>query len=399
MRSLFARLRRAARQPLLASQVASSASGALAVVLAGAIMIPGEFLTFTLLNLIATTLVGLIRACLFQPALIQQRRDPSALVPLRYAAIGSAAAGALLAAAGFVLGVDDPTALLLLAASGIPPILHDWLRFRSIASSHRWRAAVADFSRLALVPVVLLLPSTAISFQAWLGLSLLIPVVGIAFATDRIRSWAPYSSYRRPALLQLADFVVGQFGSTAPLLVLGAVGTSTLIAGVRFAQTLLGPLNLAFAASTTGLIADAATSSTHASEAHLIRRGRQLGLRLIGLAGGVVTALVLVVWATGFSLRGVGNEQILFGLVLIGVSTVTSGWAGIHAILLRLIHRHSVATLGRVALVLATTAGFVLGYLLGGIESSLIVGFATSAVAAPLALAVPALIIFRRREA
>jgi hypothetical protein len=392
-------LARAVRQPLLLSQVASSAAGAIAVFLAAAVMAPAQFLSFSLLNLIASTLVGLIRAALLQPALIQQRHDSDAVVPFRYAIAAAGIAGILLGSSVLVLGAGSWAAAGLIATSGVAPILHDWLRFRAISGDRRWFAAIGDLLRLALVPVALLFPHTAVGFQAWLGFSLLVPIVVLALRTPRLAAFSRYRTYRRSALLQLADFVLGQFVLTAPLLILGGLGTSGLVAGVRFAQTLLGPLNLAFAASTTGLIADAATRGTHAHEADLIRHGERLGRRLVLLAAGTVGVVLLVVLLTGFSLRGVGNPEMSAGLLLVGVTTVSSGWSGIHAILLRLLHLHGIATSGRGALVAVTISGFIVGYVAGGVDGSLIGGFSASAVASPLALGLPAILAFRRRRA
>ena len=65
-------------------------------------------------------------------------------------------------------------------------------------------------------------------------------------------------------------------------------------------------------------------------------------------------------------------------------------------IVLRLLGHYSIATFGRALLVVVTGVGYALGYAIGGVDWSLILGFVSAAVANPLAFVVPASIVYRR---
>lgn len=395
----FRRLQTALSRPLLIAQILASASGAIAMVMAATVMESREFTLFALISLAAMTLVGLIRAILFQPALIEMRHDKNAFIPFRYAIAGAITAGVLLGVAAFVFGASDAAGIALLAVSGLFPVLHDWLRFRAMGLDRRWQVVVADGLRLVSVlagPLILMVTTSAVAFQAYLGFSLVLPVAVLLCTMPRVRSYTPFSAYARAASLQATDFVVGQFTSTLPLMVLGGLGPSALIAGVRFAQTLLGPLNLVYAASTMNLIADGALSEAHGSPGHLIRAGRRLGRMLGGLALGIAPVMAGLAWATSFELRGVDNRALVAGLLIVGFAMLTSGWAGIHATILRIIGHHAVVTLGRTLLVIVSLSAFGLGYAVGGVDASLVAGFVATGIASPLAFVVPASVIFRR---
>ncbi|MFF2029043.1 hypothetical protein [Arthrobacter sp. NPDC058192] len=391
-------LRTAATRPLFLAQVFTSVSGACAMVMAAYFLEPRQFAEFALLNLAAVTLVGLVRAFLFQPALIQYRHDKQALVPFRYALGGAFIAGILLAVSALLFAAAYWTWLLVLAVSGMFPILHDWLRYRAMALDRRWDVAISDLARLVLVsgsPLVFLLNADPVFYQAYLGLSLVLPMLYLRIRLPVLQSFTPLRSYLKPASLQLADYVAGQFNSTVPLMVLGGLGASYLIGGVRFAQTLLGPLNLVFAASTVNLIADGASKETHADTGDLIRQGRRLARMLGALACSWVLALIMLAWQGGFELGGLRNEQLLIGLILVGTLTLGSGWAGIHAIVLRLLRRQGTVTLGRIVLVAITATAFITGYHLGGTDLSLAAGFVAGALASPLTFGIPAHLTYR----
>jgi hypothetical protein len=401
MRRLWRRVASIAGRPLVLSQVFTSASGAIATILAAAFMRPDAFTQFALLNLVAITMVGLVRSFLFQPALIQFRHDKDAHTRFALSGSGALVSGVVLAGSAIALGVDTWWLVALLFVSALFPILQDWLRYRAMAADRRWDVALSDGLRLVFVlasPLLLIGVRDPALYQAYLGLTLAVPVVVLLIRLPRPSRFTPLREYIRPAGLQLADFAIGQFNSTLPLLVLGALGASNLIGGVRFAQTLLGPLNLVFAASTTNLIADGATRGTYASTEDLIRNGTRLA-RVIGLVAVVgVVVLTGAVAASGFQLHGVGNTELVTGLALVGAATLSSGWAGIHAIVMRLMGYQAVVTVGRAFLVFVSLSAFTIGYLLGGVDASLAAGFAAAAVAAPLAFIVPATVLYRRHR-
>lgn len=401
MKKLWRRISSIAGRPLVLSQVFTSASGAIATILAAAFMSPDAFTQFALLSLVSVTLVGLVRSFLFQPALIQFRHDKDAHTRFGLTACGALVSGAVLAGSAIALGIGTWWLVALLFVSGLFPILQDWLRYRAMAADRRWDVALSDGLRLAFVlasPLLLVADRDPAVFQAYLGLTLAVPVTVMLIRIPRPRRFTPLRSYIRPAGLQLADFAIGQFNSTLPLLVLGSLGLSSLIGGVRFAQTLLGPLNLVFAASTTNLIADGATRGTYSSTEDLIHKGTRLA-RVIGLVAVVgVVVLTGAVAVSGFELHGVANSELVIGLALVGAATLSSGWAGIHAIVMRLMGYQGIVTAGRAVLVFVSLSSFIVGYLVGGVDVSLAAGFLSAAIVAPLAFILPATVLYRRHR-
>jgi hypothetical protein len=113
------------------------------------------------------------------------------------------------------------------------------------------------------------------------------------------------------------------------------------------------------------------------------------------LACSWVLALIMLAWQGGFELGGLRNEQLLIGLILVGTLTLGSGWAGIHAIVLRLLRRQGTVTLGRIVLVAITATAFITGYHLGGTDLSLAAGFVAGALASPLTFGIPAHLTYR----
>ena len=106
--------------------------------------------------------------------------------------------------------------------------------------------------------------------------------------------------------------------------------------------------------------------------------------------------LVMLAWLTQFELPGVRSEPLLIGLILVGASTLGSGWAGVHAIVLRLLGRQGTVTAGRALLVRSALGAFGVGYYFGGVDLSLTAGFIAGAVASPLAFGLPSALIYRR---
>ncbi|WIB27022.1 hypothetical protein [Curtobacterium sp. MCSS17_015] len=401
MRQVFAttwqRLRRAANNPLLLAQAFSSVSGALAMVIAVGVLTPQQFAIFSLLTLISSTSVGLVRASLTRPALFLLRTDPDARVPFRYGLTASVATAILSIPLIWALGVRSLESTALVTATFGLPVFYDWLRSRFIAADRRWHAALGDAVRLlALGPVVLLqfgdLQFDAAGLQAIVaataGLSAI--VLWSRLWTIRIARWTPYRAYRHQAHLQFLEFAVGQLNSTIPMFVLGGLGASQLVGGFRFAQTLLGPMNLIFAATSANFVADGATRDSHRSTASLLQRGRQLSTRLIVMSAVIVAGIILTVRLLGINPSGVQSSALQVGVLLVGLVAISSGWAGIQGVTLRLLGHHALVTTTRALLVAASWIGFVIGFVLGGVDASLVAGFAASAVCYPLILGIPA---------
>ncbi len=387
MKSLLLKIFRALGRPLTLSQVLSSAAGAGVMLIAASSMEEAGFTLFSLLMLVSNTLVGLFRAAIFQPALITQRTTPGALVPLRYASLAWILGGAIMVGTAIAFDVRSPIALTLLGVTSGIPLLFDWLRFRAMAHDRRWVAAQGDLIRVVLIVVTLAVPmvrTDAITLQVYASASTLLPLIFMAIRLPRLRTWEPYRTYRRAGGWQTLDYAFGATLVALPLLILGGLGPSSTIPGVRLAQSLLGPLNLAFAASVSNMVADGATRPELAADSAVIGRGIKLGRLMAGLAIALVSTVILVVALTGFSFKGVTNSSLMLGLALIGASAITTGWSSTHAVVLRMLNMQGRVTIGRAIISVVTVAGFVIGYFVDGITMSLIIGFATLTLANPV---------------
>ena len=76
----FRRLVAFSTRPLTLSQVFSSGSSAIALIVAASLLAPRQFATFTLLSLVSNTLIGFGRAGVFSPAMIRQRQFANSFV-------------------------------------------------------------------------------------------------------------------------------------------------------------------------------------------------------------------------------------------------------------------------------------------------------------------------------
>lgn len=372
------------------------------MVMAAAAMTPHDFTVFSLLILVTFTSMGAVRAALFQPALIETRGNKDAHVSAMSATVGAASAGLFPVITAVVLETREPLWLLSIGITSMLPVYVEWLRMRAMALDRRWDVAGGDVARLAATVVcgaVLWVSTDVVLFFVVVNISYLTTFV---YLRHRLPAVSAHVSPRRligPASSQLADFLFGQAVSTVPLLVLGSMGPSSYIGGVRLAQTLLGPLNLVFAASAYNLLSDSATRQSHAGDADLIAKGRRLALALSALSLILVPTLLCLLYLTGFGLRGVDNRSLVVGVALVGVLAITSGWAGIDTFVMRLLGHHAAPTVGRAVLVVASFGGYAAGYVLGGVDGSLVAGFIVAAVANPLVFVLPAVSIYRRHLA
>jgi hypothetical protein len=184
--------------------------------------------------------------------------------------------------------------------------------------------------------------------------------------------------------------------AAVPLLVLGGFGPSTYLGGVRLAQTVLGPLNLVFMAFAMNLAVDSVTRESLSPAAALITRGRSLARRLGSLATVLVPLVLLLAWISGVGFRGVSSHALLVGLALVGFLAILSGFASIDAVVLHLLGRNGLVAAGRVTLVTITTAGFVVGYMLNGVDGALVVGLVVAALTNPVVFVLPANAVYRK---
>ena len=361
-------------------------------------MTPADFTQFALFTLMGSLVQGVSFSGLVQPALINQRKQPNSFVPLRYVAIPAAAASVLFLIFASMLGVRSPSDLLLLSGSAMVPVYYNWIRYRAIGLNRRWVVAQADSLRLGLTLMALAAPALAadsVALQTYFAAVTAVPFLFVAIRLPRILDWIPYRHYSRAAAWQLIDWIFGSTLISLPLLFLGSVSPSPLIGGVRLAQSLLGPLNLAFAAAITNLIADGATRS-EMTAGSLISRGTSLSRLLTSLSLLLVVTLISFVYVAHISLKGVVLQDLIVGLALVGASSVTSAGSGVHAIVLRLLGWQARVTLGRGIIAALTLGAFAVGYFLYGVDGSLVTGFITLALMSPIILIGLARYTYRR---
>jgi hypothetical protein len=394
-------VRRIGTQPLLLAQAASSAAGALAMVIPAAVMTPPDFSVFALLVLASVTAMGAVRAALFQPALIEIRHDKDAHVSGVSATVGAACAALLTVLTAAFLEVSQPLWLVALGVTSTLPVYVEWLRMRAMALDRRWEVVHGDLFRLAATlaaPVVLWLSTDVETFFLFVNLTYLTTAGYLWYRLPAVPGHVSVRRLWRPASSQLVDFAVAQAVSTLPLLVFGSLASSVYIGGVRLAQTLLGPLNMVLAASAYNLLSDGATRESHADDADLIKRGRRLaallGVFSLVLVGGLLGFLAV----TGLNLRGVDNHSLIVGIALVGGLAITTGFAWIDTFTLRLLGHHIIPTVGRTVLVAVTLCAYVVGYARGGVDTSLVWGFLTAAVASPFVIIFPATLAYRRHR-
>jgi hypothetical protein len=99
------------------------------------------------------------------------------------------------------------------------------------------------------------------------------------------------------------------------------------------------------------------------------------------------------------ALSGVDAQAVLFGLLLVGGSLITTGWSGVHAIVIRLLDHQAVVTIGRGIIAVLTVSGFVLGYVFFSTDGSLIAGFATLTLITPVVFGLAMRPIYKQARA
>lgn len=385
-------------KPILVSQALSSATGALSVVLGVAWMTQSDYALFAVFNLAANSIFGFVRVVVFQPALIHFRTDKNAFTPTRYMFVAGFGAAAALFFTALILQPGEPFAALILGASIFFPVGQDWLRYRCLVVGKTWRTAFGEAARLAATVVILSLAtgSGPAAYQSFANLACAAAIAVQLGGHVRTRRWTAFREYRSAALLQSTDYVVGTLNSIVPMLILGSIGGGALIGGFRLAQTIFGPLNLLFSAAATKMLADGAVQEDLATDQGLVRSGRALALRMALLSGLVVGVGSAVVAFTGIGFSGVSHDSLLIGILCVGAVAVTSGWAGIHNVVMRMLGHNRRVTLGRAAVVCASWLAFAVGFASHGVDGSLIAGFAMSALMYPLAFVLPARVTYSR---
>lgn len=385
--------------PLAISNAATSLAGALSILVAARQLNAHDFATFALVNLISVTSWGFARVALFQPALMRLRHDSLCVVPFRYALAIVAAIFLPITAVYFVVGSTSFETATFLALANSVPIFQDWLRYRVLGNAKRSLIAVSDVARLAIIAGAIpftQLYSSGFVYQSFIGLSFIVPGLILALGAGRITKWRNYSVYAGDSRAQSADFAISQLSATIPLLILGSFGSSAIIAGVRLAQTIFGPLNLVLSASSMILLADSATTKDYKDDIHLIKQTKLLAWRLALLAVIVVAGGCLIVFLIPHGVFSVTPDILSVGMVSVGALAITSGWSAIHTLTLRLLGQNNRIIVLRVALILGTWACYAAGAALGGIQGSVLTGYLGASALYPFLFGTAAYRLYRQ---
>lgn len=385
-------IRSAIKNPILLSQATSSLTGAGVTIAFAAWMTPPQYALFALLNLTSVTIAGFARAAIFQPALIHHRKDRAVRTPVSYVVVATFIGSSILVLIGWAQGVDTLPSCIALGATIIGPMVYDWLRHCRLIEANWWPTAHAELLRLALTSLVVLLQvrENPAIMQSLVNSCYLIAAIGMVRRRRSDPRFTGFSAYRREAGLQAADYGLSTLNSIVPMLILGALGNAQLIGGFRLAQTLFGPLNLLFSGMTSSFIAESATRDSHRVDAVVVREGIRLARLLLGSSVGLVAVTLIVLTVLPIDFRGVSHESLLIGMVAVGSLAVTSGWAGVHVTTLRIMGRNDLIARARGLIIGLTWSAYAIGYLAGGVDLSLILGFATAALAYPIAFVIPA---------
>lgn len=387
-------------KPLFIAQAAASAAGALLVLLGAWRMDTSQFTTFSLVVLVLTASTGLVRSGLFQPALIEMRTDPHAVVPWS-AAIWAAGlvAVVVMVANTLVSGllIRDVAILSLLS---VAPVLHDWLRFRCVGQGNAWAVAGSDGLRLAVVPTVALVagsPNAIVAaYAVWCG-AYVVAAIPLAVVVPRTAETTPYSRYGKQARSQAYEYVVAQLATTVPMLVLGSAALAATIGAYRLTQSLYGPVNVLVAALALNLLSDAVAPGAKLNDTDLVRRSWRLGVASCAVAVGLAGVLAMIVALGWFAPKGIEHGELQVALVSVGWYAAVAALIGPHLIALRIFRAQSAVTRARLGMVGVTWLGFACGYAAGGIGASLAAGFICGGIGLGLFYLPVAHRVYRRR--
>ena len=274
---------------------------------------------FTYAFLIFSLLLGLMHAISTDPLVIRfsavggGARDQAIRQAAGSTVLLGVLAGLLCAAAGLLISGDLGLALALLGVVLPGHFLQDGWRRAAFAAGEPRKAATSDAARLAVQFVAIgLCVLTGTTDLSWYMLSWALGVWAGALVGVRQfglpRSWRGSTAWLRsnaPLSVRLGgDFAIsmGSFTLTTSLLavILGLAATG----GLRFAQTLLGPIQVLFGAVVSFAIPVLARRLAGGGTRTLRRPSVLLALGCATLSAGVVGILLLLPDAVGAELLG-----------------------------------------------------------------------------------------------
>jgi O-antigen/teichoic acid export membrane protein len=291
----------------LVDQTLSSISNLVPGIYAAHVLSPSDFGLFALIQVAYVLALGVTRVGIVEPAVISGADIENRPTKDHLGAVDGvhivAAGGALLGGATLALVADAPAALMWLSMAGLAIALgQDALRMVSISIGRARDAAVNDglwvLSLLAALPV-----AAAVGLQSLWGVTamwVLAAVPGWLFAVVRT-GWLPNARRgawhgRRQARLTsalLVEWGLKQGATQLATYGIGMLGGLTVVAGVRAAQLVLGPLNILFTGLQTALLPESVRSrQTDLSGMRAPLRRLSLLLGTLSLLAGIAFSLL-----------------------------------------------------------------------------------------------------------
>lgn len=263
---------------VLADQVVSSGSNALAIIVAALVLTAADLNVYALLQLVATTLIAFQRAFVSEPSLSLTNEHRRADFSGRWLLL------ALLP--GSIVGFGIGVALFGSALGGaaiasvVVPCVQDLLRYRAFGLSRVGRALWSDSIWLLLFIVIVAIVPDLTSLELFMAWTTPAMIAAIALLSRgdgraRIRARAVFALGK----FQIAEWAIGSATSSAPLFVAQAIVTISSVGAFRLAQTLTGPLNTISAFISVRFLMGAAelrSKSASESAAYVNRVGRLL---------------------------------------------------------------------------------------------------------------------------
>ena len=294
-------------------QTLSSSSNLLLALLVGRHSTVQEFGLFALSTSMYWFCLGAGRALIGEPGFVTRDSDPRRSASARlYVGAGFA----VISSAGFwglAVVFGDPL-FILMGVALVPLLLQDGLRYLFFARAEPWGALALDAVWLTMqifaIPVVLawLDPEGPLVWvAAWTIGALTSVVVGLLWlrpgcSPSGVRAWMTRT--RRLAAGFLSDFVITTGAQQATLMLLPAVSSLGVVAALRTAQVVNGPLNVLMGATAIIVLPAVARRRDANDLSGALRDARRAATHLVAISAAYLVVLSLALPHWGPSLLG-----------------------------------------------------------------------------------------------
>jgi O-antigen/teichoic acid export membrane protein len=294
-------------------QALASSSNLLLALLVGRHSTVQEFGVFALSTGMYWFCLGANRALIGEPGLVARDSDPRRSASARlYVGAGFA----VISSAGFwglAVVFGDPL-LILMGVALVPLLLQDGLRYLFFARAEPRGALALDavwlITQFCAIPVVLawLDPEGPLVWVgAWTIGALTSVVVGVlwlrpGWSLSGVRAWM--TTTRRLATGFLSDFLITTGAQQATLLLLPAVSSLGVVAALRTAQVVNGPLNMLMGATAIILLPAVAGRREAKDLTGALRDARRTAAHLVAISTAYLVVLSVALPHWGGSLLG-----------------------------------------------------------------------------------------------